>query len=106
MLGIYLFWRLNPEYFSQESPAERQIQASLWDWFAWKLQDKNFKKEYFARLSSGHQRNIDREALKARMEFLILGEHNDMAEEVDDDDSDDDDDDDSNSNSNNSDDDV
>ena len=107
MLGIYLFWRLNPEYFSQESPAERQIQASLWDWFAWKLQDKNFKKEYFARLSSGHQRNIDREALKARMEFLILGEHNDMAEEVDDDGSDDDDDDDnSNSNSNNSDDDV
>ena len=42
MLGIYLFWRLNPEYFSQES-VERQIQSSIWNWFAWKLQDKNFK---------------------------------------------------------------
>jgi hypothetical protein len=105
MLGIYLFWRLNPEYFSQE-PAQRQIEAGLWDWFAWKLQDKNFKKDYFAPLSAGHQRNIDREALKARMEFLILGDH-DVAEEVDDEGSDDDDEDDnSNSNSNNSDDDA
>jgi hypothetical protein len=102
MLGIYLFWRLHPEHFSQESPAERQSSIQRWDWFAWKLQDKNFKKDYFARLSSGHQRNNDCEALKARMEYLISGEH-DMPEEVDDDNYDDEDD---NSNSNNSDDDV
>ena len=107
MIGIYLFWRLHPEHFGQEQPAERQTSIQRWDWFAWKLQDKNFKKDYFAPLSSGHQRNIDREALKARTEFLISGGH-DIEEEVDeDDDSDDDDDDDnSNSNSNNSDDDV
>ena len=100
MLGIYLFWRLHPEHFGQESPAERQASIQRWDWFAWKLQDKNFKKDYFAPLSSGHQRNNDCEALKARMEYLISGEH-DMAEEVDDDNYDDDEDD-----SNNSDDDV
>lgn len=98
MLGIYLFWRLNPEYFSQE-PVQYQIEAAIWGWFASKLQDKNFKKDYFASLSSGHQRNNDCEALKARMEYLISGEH-DVAEEVDDDNYDD------NSNSNNSDDDV
>jgi hypothetical protein len=107
MLGIYLFWRLHPEHFGQEEPAQRQTSIQRWDWFAWKLQDKNFKKDYFAPLSSGHQRNIDREALKARTAFLISSGH-DMEEEVDDDDDsdDDDDDDNSNSNSNNSDDDV
>lgn len=105
MLGIYLFWRLHPEDFGQGGLAGRQISIQRWDWFAWKLQDKNFKKDYFARLSAGHQRNIDREALKARTVFLISGGV--TWTEVDGYDTPDDNDEDDNSNSNsNSDDDV
>ena len=102
MLGIYLYWRLHPEYCNQEEPCELQVSNQKWDWFAWKLQDKNFKKDYFAPLSSGHQRNIDREALKARTEFLMSGNRDWVDGNSDDANGEDD----NNSNSNNSDDDA
>lgn len=75
MLGIYLYWRLHPEYYNQEHSDELHASNQRWDWFVWKLQDKHFKKDYFAPLSSGHQRNIDREALRARTEFLMSGKY-------------------------------
>jgi hypothetical protein len=71
MLGIYLFWRLHPDYFVQEDKDSFRTSIRCWSWFAWKLQDKNFKKDYFTQLSAGHQRNVDREALKSRTDHLL-----------------------------------
>jgi len=71
MLGIYLFWRLHPEYSAQEDQASLIISNRCWCWFSWKLQEKDFKKDYFVSLASGHQRNVDKEALKYRTEFLM-----------------------------------
>ena len=71
MLGIYLFWRLHPDYCAQEDQTSFKNSIRCWSWFAWKLQDKNFKKDYFASLSAGHQRNVDRDALRSRTHHLL-----------------------------------
>lgn len=71
MLGVYLFWRLHPDYFVQEDHESFRTSIRCWSWFAWKLQDKDFKKDYFASLSAGHQRNVDREALKSRTDYMM-----------------------------------
>jgi hypothetical protein len=71
MLGIYLFWRLHPDYFAQENETSFKNSIRCWSWIAWKLQEKNFKKDYFAPLSAGHQRNVDKEALKSRTDHLL-----------------------------------
>ncbi len=71
MLGIYLFWRLHPDYFAKEDQSRFNNSMRCWSWFAWKLQDKNFKKDYFASLSAGHQRNVDKEALRSRTDHLL-----------------------------------
>lgn len=71
MLGIYLFWRLHPDYFAQEDENSIKTSIRCWSWFAWKIQEKDFKKDYFAPLSAGHQRNVDKEALKSRTDYLF-----------------------------------
>jgi len=75
MLGIWLYWRLHPDYFTTEQDYVSTINRScgIWVWYAKAIQDGEMKKEIFESLSSGHQRNIDVEALRARTEHLMSG---------------------------------
>ena len=76
MLGIYLYWRM-PLPDSLKAVKDETMLAAIrnpikcWGWFAWNMQDKNFKKTYFESLSAGSQRNITREALRERTEYLL-----------------------------------
>lgn len=73
MLGIYLYWRLNPEYYLSQSKSIDVLNKSLscWSWFACKIQEKSFKQNYFISLPQGAQRNVDIDALKQRTVFLM-----------------------------------
>lgn len=73
MLGVYLFWRLHPDHFINDAQEPDCLRNSIkcWGWFAWKLQDKNFKKDYFAILPPGAQRNVDKDALRQRTEYMM-----------------------------------
>ena len=73
MLGIYLYWRLHPDYYSKIKTNKSELAKSLecWAWFAGKLQEKTFKQDYFTSLPQGAQRNVDIDALKQRTAFLI-----------------------------------
>lgn len=73
MLGMYLFWRIHPDHFINDAQEQETLRDSIkcWGWFAWKLQDNNFKKDYFAVLPQGAQRNLGKEALSQRTEYLM-----------------------------------
>ena len=73
MLGIYLYWRMPlPNSLNSESVlATLRNPVKCWGWFAWNIQDKDFKKTYFESLAAGAQRNITREALRERCELVL-----------------------------------
>lgn len=73
MLGLFLFWRLHPEYYdaNKNNASVLLIQEKYWGTFAWKIQNKTFKLEYFAILSAGARQNIDTDALKHKIDFLF-----------------------------------
>ena len=82
MLGIYLYWRLHPDYYLVQIKNQAVFDKSLkcWSWFAGKIQEKTFKQEYFVTLPQGAQRNVDVDALKQRTVFL-MDNYNSEAEE-------------------------
>lgn len=73
MLGIYLYWRLHPNYYSKIKTNKDELARALecWAWFSGKIQEKTFKQDYFKTLPQGAQRNVDIDALKQRTAFLI-----------------------------------
>jgi hypothetical protein len=73
MLGIWLFWRIDPEFYEMEKDNMLLLRKScnIWFWFAKEIQEGDRKKEIFESLSAGHQRNIDVEALRARTTHLM-----------------------------------
>ena len=73
MLGIWLYWRLHDDYFPAErlNPAIINKSCAIWIWFAVECQEEERKKEIFQDLTSGQQRNIDVDALRARTRLLM-----------------------------------
>lgn len=63
MFGIYLYWKLTEEINSDA--------IEKWKWYAWNIQDRTWRNNYFGTLMPGARRNIDIEALKTRTNFLI-----------------------------------
>lgn len=73
MLGIWLYWRIHEDYYSNEINDMDVINQSCsnWIWFAQQIQSAEKKKEIFSELSAGHQRNIDVDALSARTKLIM-----------------------------------
>ena len=73
MLGLFLFWLLDPEYYATIKNDEHvlSIHEKYWETFAWKMQSKIFKVEYFSILSAGARQNIDTGALKQKLDYLL-----------------------------------
>jgi hypothetical protein len=73
MLGLFLFWRLHPDYYDtiKNNASELLIHGKYWETFAWKIQNTRFKQEYFAILSVGARQNIDSVALQRKIDYLF-----------------------------------
>ena len=73
MLGLFLFWLLEPGYYATIKKDEHvlSIHEKYWETFAWRMQHKTFKVEYFSILSAGARQNIDTGALKQKLDYLL-----------------------------------
>jgi hypothetical protein len=73
MLGLFLFWILHPDYYDAIEDDEHalSIHEKYWETFAWRMQHKTFKVEYFSILSAGARQNIDTGALKQKLDYLL-----------------------------------
>ena len=79
MFGIYLYWRLHPNYYEKKlSSGNLDEDLRKWEKYAENIQNKNWKTKFFSSLSVGCQRNIDVAALEGRVNYLINYDFQDL----------------------------
>ena len=71
-LGIWLFWKIDPEYFIAEQNTPKHVNSMKnWNWFAREIQQGDRIKQLFETLSDNYQRNMGADALRARIDHLM-----------------------------------